>query len=507
MRREPVRPFDSLKPFLPLGLSLVVLSCRPGEVPQVAPDPTGLKGIQSGWVLDDAPGGDSTYQVAFDRYPTILPTIVGLGARWYRFEFRVTAKAVERARRRREARGLPQDCRAQCSAEDLGWDAHLVAAYGRALDSLTARGIKVLGLISNATVEASQAEQVANSAEAAGGNGDNAYIANLGSVVFPMLLRRFADRIRVWEISNEPNVWTSNDAYTLTASDADTGRLPGGTFVYPSNFAQLLSRSFYAARAAEQDGAPALATVSGGLLSMNRANDGPTNPLRDAALFDNVAGDYLQAFVDAGFAHAGWQTIVKRYHRFPVDGWGLHLYVNQETAAVAGDPWANFGRYVAAFQHMTGQLSAKHLGRGRTLPVWITELGFGTPLARIPAAERSESLRARYWAYQAEGLDLAYQCVTQLETGAPTFWFALFDVPNAEIESGLFTPVWGTPGFGPLTAKPAADRYRSAGAAAGALDCRRAMRGGRLRRVRCNVGRQPAGSPPGAQFTGECRDA
>jgi len=502
-----LRAVRTLKLFLGLGLSLLGISCRSPEVRQISPVAIQIRGIQSGWVLQDGPGADSGYQVTFDRYPGILPAIVGLGARWYRFEFRVPATAVARARRRREALGLPPACRAQCSAEDLGWDESLLKAYDRALDTLRARDIQVLGLISNATVMAPQAEQLVNSAEVAGGEGDNGYIANLGSVVFPALLRRFANRIQVWEIGNEPDVWTQRNAFGLTTEGIKAGELPGGSFIYPSNFAQLLSRTFYAARAAEKRGAPPLKTVSGGLLSMNRWDDGPASPARDAALFHNAAGVYLQAFVAAGFAHAGWRTIVKRYHRFPMDGWGLHIYVSQHTREPARNPWESFGRYVAAFQDMTGLLSENHLGSGRTLPIWVTEVGFGSPVARIPVTERSDSLRARYWGYAADGLDLAYQCFAQLETQAPVFWFTLFDVPNSGIETGLFTPAWGTPHFAPLTAKPAADRYRSVGKAAGSLDCRRTVPGRPPHRVLCDVQLSPAGSRGNMPYAGQCRDA
>jgi hypothetical protein len=246
--------------------------------------------------------------------------------------------------------------------------------------------------------------------------------------------------------------------------------------------------------------------VSGGLLAMNRTDDGPSSLLRDAALFENSAGVYLHAFVGAGLAHAGWRRIVKRYHRLPVAGWGLHLYVSQDTPALAANPWTNFGRYLTAFQDMTGRLSRKHLGRNQTLPTWITELGFGTPLARFPVSDRTDSVRARYWSYEAEGLEVAYQCVAQIETGAPVFWFTLSDVPNAEIESGLFTPFWGTPQFAPLTPKPAADRYRSIGAGARTVNCYRTVPSGHPRRVRCGTRHESPGSATLAPLTGQCRE-
>lgn len=483
----------ALGPFLGAG-------CRPAGV---GPIPSDIKGIQSGWVLDDAPGVDSGFQLSFDRYPGILPAITDLGAAWYRLEFRVTPRAVERARRRRAALGLAPECERRCVPEDLGWDADLLAAYGRALDDLRERHINVLGLVSNATIAASQAKQLAGSAEADSGDGDNAYIQNLGSVVLPMLLRRFGDRIHAWEIGNEPDVWTQASPYGAVP-ESRARPVPGGSFIYPSNFAQLLRRAFYAARAAEEEGVPPVALVSGGLLSMNMWNDDPASPGAGAGLFHNAAGVYLQAFVRAGFTSAGWGRIVQQFHRLPMDGWGLHLYVSQDTPDIQRDPWNNFGRYAAAFQAMTGAVAEGYLGAGHALPIWVTELGFGTPVARVPLDDRSDSLRAKYWPSEADGLELAYDCLAQLQTGAPVFWFTLFDVPNADIESGLFTPVWGTATFAPLTPKPAAARYRQIGVQPASFDCRRTAPETPRRRVRCKVQPAAAGTRTGEPFSGQC---
>lgn len=483
-------------------------SCGPSHVTGPVPSAADLKGLQSGWVVDAAPDLDSGYQVLFDKYPAILSSVVALGARWYRLEFRVPPAGLARARRRREARGQAAECGTQCSAQDLGWDEALLDSYDRAVQSLRARKLEILGLISTATVLAPQAERLANSGELTGRDGDNAFVAHLGSVVFPLLLRRYGDRIHVWEIGNEPDVWTLRNPYALTGDDLASGKLPGGSFMFPSNFAQLLRRTFEAARAAEQAGAPPIRTVSGGLLAMNAWKDEATSPGGGRGLFRNSAGGYLHAFVKAGFAHAGWGAIMARYHRLPIEGWGLHLYVHQETPHLALDPWTNFGRYVAAFQSMTQQLSAKHLGPGKPgLPIWVTELGFGTTLGTIPAEARSDSVRSLYWSYQAEGLELAYQCLAQLRTGAPVFWFTLFDIPHAQIESGLFTPVWRTPEFAPLTPKPAAARYLALGTGGDpGVDCRRTSSGVLRGRVECKLTAQPIRDAPGEPVEGECRE-
>ncbi len=489
-------------------LALSTTACRLPDAEVAYAPHVNIKGIQSGWVLDEGSDHGPGYQTAFERYPEVLNTIERLGAGWYRFEFRVPPRSLRAAGRRRESLGLEPDCGTNCSPEDLGWDEELLSAYDRALDELVGRNIKVLGLISNATIAAPQSRWIENSSEMSGGDGDNPAIDNLGSVVFLLLLERFADRIQTWEIANEPDVWTNNHAFELTAEDLASGQVPGGSFMYPSNFAQLLAKAFYAARAAEEKGAGSITIVSGGLLAMNSWKDDRSQALREEALFHNVSGSYLYAFVDAGVRHAGWTEIIARHGRLPIDGWGLHLYVSQQQQNISADPWSNFGRYIAAFQDMTRALSTRHLRVRRRLPVWVTEIGFATQMSTVPQTQQDASPRGLHWSRQAKALELAYRCLNQLNPGTPAFWFTLFDIPHEQIMSGLFTPVWGTPDFAPLTEKPAAHTYHELQPAPRALhDCRQSgSAGARTRGVRCEVIRRPLAQTRGDPFSGKCRD-
>src|SRR5204862_2934053 len=65
------------------------------------------------------------------------------------------------------------------------------------------------------------------------------------------LVNRYKTRISRWEIWNEPNAWTSLDAQENPT---------GGSFLYPSNFAWLLKRSYAEIKAA-QPGAASVVTA------------------------------------------------------------------------------------------------------------------------------------------------------------------------------------------------------------------------------------------------------
>jgi hypothetical protein len=175
-------------------------------------------------------------------------------------------------------------------------------------------GLKILGLIDNATATSSnQAQWSANSVEAGGGNGDNPFIDLMGQD-FSMLSQHYAGQIDAWEIWNEPNAWTTS--YGV-----------GGTFIYPSNFAWLLKRI----KDNQHDKAP---LISGGIFAFQDANG------------LHAGNDYLMATVSFGQGIWGGSL--------PFDSVGQHLYMP-----------------ITAYQQAIDQMGAV-----TGLPLWITEWGW-----------------------------------------------------------------------------------------------------------------------------------
>jgi hypothetical protein len=113
-----------------------------------------------------------------------------------------------------------------------------------------------------------QTDWIADAYETTGGarNGDNPYIRAFASNAVAVLAKHFSGttvagdgtpvpRIDSWEIWNEPNAYTGRDA---------RGNPTGGSYVYPSNFAWLLKRSYAAVVAAQPAGAQ---VIAGGLFA------------------------------------------------------------------------------------------------------------------------------------------------------------------------------------------------------------------------------------------------
>jgi hypothetical protein len=84
-------------------------------------------------------------------------------------------------------------------------------------------------------------------------NGLNRYIQSFDQRAAGVLASHFSASVTAWEIWNEPNAWSSNPSL---------GVYTGSSFMYPSNFAQLLTQT----RAAVKSAAPGAIALSGGLL-------------------------------------------------------------------------------------------------------------------------------------------------------------------------------------------------------------------------------------------------
>lgn len=51
------------------------------------------------------------------------------------------------------------------------------------------------------------------------------------------IVQHFRDRVKIYELWNEPNAWTRNPS---------PGVYEGGSFIYPSNFSWVLAKSWVA---------------------------------------------------------------------------------------------------------------------------------------------------------------------------------------------------------------------------------------------------------------------
>jgi len=194
------------------------------------------------------------------------------------------------------------------------------------LANVQARNLKVLGLLSSEAWHGQQSDWTANNAEnTAGGNGNNAYMQAFAQNAAGVLAGHFnganGPLIGQWEVWSEPNAWSLNPS---------PGVYTGSSFVYPSNFAQLLAQADAAIKRANSTAV----VVSGGLLGLDSggAHAGARNGFKAkvgaAKCPSTVASgaDYFCSTYAMGWQVAGW---IKGAG--PFDAVGQHLYVDQGT--------------------------------------------------------------------------------------------------------------------------------------------------------------------------------
>jgi hypothetical protein len=215
-------------------------------------------GIDAGWVVAD---GD-----VVDR----LPAIDSLGVRWVRINFRLDAWSA------------PDDTTPRGS-EGLTW----FAAYDRVIDSFIARGYQVYGLINDEAVASTHP------------HGSDAwiadYVANATAIV-----GHFKDRIRHYEIINEPNDWAGGSSSRFS----------------PREFAKILQDTYLEVKhhaSHIDDRCWQVNLVSGALFSFD----------------DNSSAQYLSDVYAIGKSELAWDWTHEATGSYPLDGVGYHMYVAQ----------------------------------------------------------------------------------------------------------------------------------------------------------------------------------
>lgn len=289
------------------------------------------------------------------------------------------------------------------------------AAYDQIIDRLRARGLQVLGLMSNESWRGSQADWTRNNREHGGSDGNNSFIAAF-SQAFGRIARHYEGRIARWEIWNEPNCWSDNPA---------PGTFTGCSFIYPSNFAALLTACYAQVRC---ESPVAVEVVSGGLFGHEIGGPG-TGP---------AGADYLTQTYDQGIASGkfGWARL--HCGGYPLDAVGQHIYVSQGGALST----SLFGKYL---DYIHGVIT-RYEGSSSAKPTWLTE--FGWTNAAVDEA------------VQAANLAQALAVVKTKPYLRSALWFQLDDGPG--FGYGLFRADG--------SAKPALSRFRAAAHYVGARD-------------------------------------
>lgn len=263
------------------------------------------------------PAIDPGWVVANGEIVDSFATVDSLGVAWVRINFRLDAwSSVDDA--------TPH------GSEGLTW----FQAYDRVIDEYVARGYQVYGLINDEAVDSPHP------------HGSDAWIGDYVATAVK-IVDHFKDRVRVYEVINEPNDWAGGTTARFT----------------PRAFAKILQDTYLAVK--HHDGhiderCWQVDLVSGPLFSF----DG------------NSSADYLAQTYAIGRNELAWDWTKANAGSFPLDGIGYHLYVAQGPESSLADVRASMHANLDEVWNVVVANEGAATGK----QFWISEYGFQAKL-------------------------------------------------------------------------------------------------------------------------------
>jgi hypothetical protein len=331
---------------------------------------------------------------------------------------------------------------ASCSTAD---GATALAVYDQVVNAaINTYHLQVVGLVSNEAWKATPVDWTANNAENTRGTGDNPFIRAFASNAAGALAQHYAGRVSTWEVWNEPNAWTSNPS---------PGVFAGSSFVYPSNFAWLLKRSYAAIKAAQPGTTSTV--ISGGLFGHDLggatvtavAPSGARQTVIKRGTLPSAAprastvacsssvssgADYLCHTYLMGQSKAGW-----RAGAYPLDRIGQHLYIDQGGLTSAAKVTSYLQDVRNAYLAFEGSATPKKTE--------VTEFGW--------VADPTSTTSTRDASNQAQNVRTAYTTFRSTSYVSRADYFVAQDVPEGGVFYGLVQ--------GDGTTKPAFAAYQA----------------------------------------------
>lgn len=286
-------------------------------------------------------------------------------------------------------------------------NAQFYAAYDSIVNNLKSKNLQVVGLVSNESYPGGQASWVANNRENTGGDGNNSYITQFCQQ-FARIAKHYENQITYWEVWNEPNAYNSQPS---------PGVFQGGSFIYPSNFAALLTECHAQVHHYNKIN---VQIISGGVFGHNIGGGYNSG---------SAGADYIDSTYNMGINVTGKFTWAKNtYGSYPLDAIGQHIYMDEGTTL-------NTTQYNNYLDYVHNVLT-KWEGTASPKKTWITEFGWGTNHV-------NDSL-------QASNLLSALNVYSGKSYVATAIWFQLDDVPVSNLFYGLYRtdgtkkPAWDT---------------------------------------------------------------
>jgi hypothetical protein len=268
---------------------------------------------------------------------------------------------------------------------NASWNPTLLAKYDTIIQNAISRNIDVVGLLCNEIMPVGQTAWN----DDPDGDGMNSYVTGFSATAYT-IIDRYRDRVKRFEIWNEPDAWTNPDY----ASDPKNA---GGTYMLPRVYAHLLAETYlqcnyYDGRRILSDSGVSL--CAGGVF----AHDiGGANPKRYFA-YQYMGDVYAEDVWNWMQSNAG--------RRYPWDYFGYHFYLS---------PGATFDSSELA-QYLDRMKSRKTANSDGS-PFLITEFGWNS----LSVSE----------AVQAANLRDAYNYLETRPDVAGAYWYQWQDEPGA----------------------------------------------------------------------------
>lgn len=231
------------------------------------------------------------------------------------------------------------------------WNPKLLSLYDTAIDNCRDRGLQVILLIDGESWRGSQEDWTANNFENTGGDGNNDYLEGYAYGAVVPIVQHFRDRTTIFELWNEPNAWKRSPA---------PGVYEGGSFIYPSNFAALLTDSWLAVHVGHN--ISGIQLVAGGVFG---------HSIRNVRSYSTAGAQYLDDTYNLGINAIGsFSWIMDAFGSYPLDGIGQHIYIDQGGLTTRD--------HVSQYLQWVRNAYARYEGETTVKQVFITELGWTT---------------------------------------------------------------------------------------------------------------------------------
>src|SRR5579884_2038384 len=265
------------------------------------------------------------------------------------------------------------------------WDSAMLGYYDNAVNNARNAGLQVLLLIDGGSWPGSQSNWEQNAYETNSAmNGDNLYVEGFATNAVVPIVQHFHNRVKVYELWNEPNAWTSN-------------------------YGWLLARSWEAIH--KTYGYNDVTLFFGGVFGHNIS--GYTYSNAGAQYVDDTYSTGTNTTKADSFAY-----IHSKYGVYPLDGVGEHIYIDTGSSLATNE----FRQY----EDWVRQAYTKYEGSNTTKKTFITEFGWQTPTNGNPSQ-----------ALQDSNLVAAFTTIDATPYVQLAIWFQFQDNPAGGLYYGV----------------------------------------------------------------------